>query len=127
MNLNYSIRGRHETDVAGARRSRGILGAVVLIAVLGSNPAAAAPPAQCDMRLTVELTPDVPNAKDVGFLSSLLSNYANYRLTLWQQRSDTVIVLELTGPGPDYRCQDVVDTMRKDGRVLSVHVHDESS
>jgi hypothetical protein len=127
MNLNYSIRGRHETDVAGARRSRGILGAVVLVAVLGSNPAVAAPPAPCDMRLTVELTPDVPNPRDVGFLSSLLSNYANYRLTLWQQRSDTVIVLELTGPGPDYRCQDVVDTMRKDGRVLSVHVHDESS
>jgi hypothetical protein len=76
------------------------------------------------MRLTVELTPDVPNPTDVGFLSSLLSNHSNYRLTLSQQRSDSVMVLELNGPGPDYRCQDVVETMRKDGRVLSVHVDD---
>ncbi len=31
------------------------------------------------------------------------------------------IQLDLTGPGPLDRCEDVVDTMRRDGRVLSVY------
>jgi hypothetical protein len=51
---------------------RGALGALILAAVLGSNAAMADPP-WCDMRLSVELTPDVPDPRDVGFLSSLLS------------------------------------------------------
>jgi hypothetical protein len=70
------------------------------------------------MQLTVELWPDVPDPSDPEFLSSLLNNHVGYRLTLQQQRSSTVVVLNLTGPG---RCEDVVETMRKDARVLSVH------
>jgi hypothetical protein len=42
---------------------RGILGTVMLAAVLGTKAAAAASPAPCNMLLTVELTPDVPNAR----------------------------------------------------------------
>jgi hypothetical protein len=112
MNFSYEI------DVA---KRRGLLGAVVLVAVLGSNAAAAAASAPCDRRLAVELTPDIPNPRDEGFLSSLLGNHPGYQLTLRRQRHDSVIVLELTGPGPDYRCENVVEAMRKDGRVLSVH------
>ena len=81
----------------------------------------------CNLGLSVELTPDVPNPLDAGFLSSLLSNQASYRLTLLRQRSGSVIVIELTGPGPEYRCQDVVQAMRKDARVRSIHVHQEPS
>lgn len=105
---------------------RGILGTVMLAAVLGTKAAAAASPAPCNMLLTVELTPDVPNARDVGFLSSLLSNRVSYRLIFREQRRDSVIVLELTGPGPDYRCENVVEAIRKDGRVLSGHVPEKS-
>ena len=126
MNLNYLRRRRHETDIDGARRSRWILIAAMSVAVLASNTATAAPPAPCNMRLTVELTPDVPDPSDAGFLSSLLSNQPAYRLTLRRQDDDFVIVLDLTGPGPDYRCQGVIDAMRRDGRVLSVQAHKES-
>jgi hypothetical protein len=104
-----------------------LMGVVMLVAVLGSNTAAAAPPATCDMQLTVELTPDVPNPRDAGFLSSLLSNHVNYRLTLRRQNNSSVIVLDLTGPGPDYRCQNVVEAMGRDGRVRAVHMHAEPS
>lgn len=100
------------------------LGAVTLSAILGSNTAAAAPLASCDMQLTVELTPDVPDPRDDGFLSSLLGSHTGYQLTLRQQPNSSSVVLELTGPGPSYRCDQVVDAMRKDGRVQSVHVHD---
>jgi len=98
----------------------------MLAAVLVSNIAVASP-AVCDMRLSVELTPDVPNPVDSGFLSSLLSNQASYRLTLQGWRPGSIIVIELTGSGPDSRCQDVVEAMRKDGRVLSIRVDQEPS
>ena len=98
----------------------------MLAAVLVSHIAIASP-AVCNMRLSIELTPDVPNPVDLGFLSSLLSNQAGYRLTLQGWRPGSVIVIELTGSGPDSRCQDVVEAMRKDGRVLSIQVDQESS
>ena len=104
-----------------------ILIAVASVAVLGSNTAAAAPAAPCNMRLTVELTPDVPDPGDAGFLSSLLTNHPAYRLTWRQQDDDFVIVLDLTGPGPDYRCQAVLEAMRRDGRVLSVQAYEKSA
>jgi hypothetical protein len=103
--------------------------AATLITALGllflsaaGTSAHAAPAATCDMRLVVELTPDVPNADDPGFLSSLLSNQAGYRLTLQEQESDSVVVLHLAGPGPAYECQNAVETLRKDARVLSVRL-----
>lgn len=102
-------------------------GALILSALLGTNAAAAATPAPCDVRLSVELTPDVPNPGDAGFLSSLLGDHTGYQLTLRRQRDGSVIVLELTGPGPDYLCRNVVEAMRRDGRVLSVHEHGEPS
>jgi hypothetical protein len=93
----------------------------LFLAAAGTS-AHAAPAASCDMRLIVELTPDVPNPDDPGFLSSLLSNQAGYRLSLQEQESDSVVVLDLAGPGPAYECQNVVETLRRDARVLSVRV-----
>ena len=112
--------------VKDARRNGSILSAA-LLAMLLVNDSAAASPAVCNIRLSVELTPDVPNPLDSGFLSSLLSNQASYQLTLLRQRSGSVIVLELAGPGPEYRCQNVVEAMRQDGRVLSIHLDKELS
>jgi len=112
--------------VKDARRNGGILSAALLAALLVNNSAAAAP-AVCNMRLSVELTPDIPDPLDSGFLSSLLSNQASYRLNLRGWRPGSVIVLELMGPGPEYRCQNVVEAMRRDGRILSIHLDKEPS
>ena len=96
----------------------------LLFLVGASSKAVAASADSCDMELVVELTPDVPNPEDVGFLSSLLSNQTAYRLTLRRQEDDdpSVLILELAGPGPAYRCQNVVEALRRDARVLSVRV-----
>jgi hypothetical protein len=108
------------------RTYRVILGTVMLATVLGSSTAVAMAPASCTQLLTVELTPDVPNPHDSEFVSSLLGNSVSSHLTLrGEQRSSSAIVVELTGPGPDQSCRNVVDAMRNDGRVLSVHVQDE--
>jgi hypothetical protein len=102
-----------------ARRRVQVVSAAVLAAVLVGNIAAASP-AVCDMRLSIELTPDVPDPLDSGFLSSLLNNQVSYRLTLLARQPGSVIVTELEGPGPEYRCRNVVEAMRKDGRVRSI-------
>jgi hypothetical protein len=101
--------------------------AALLITAVPVGAIAAASPAACDLRLSVELTPDIPDPLDAGFLSSLLSNEVNYQLTLLGSRPGSVVVIELTGPGPEYRCQSVVEAMRRDGRVLSIDLDQESS
>jgi hypothetical protein len=95
-----------------------VLMSLALASPVASNAAVAATPASCDLELTVSLTPDVPNPHDPGFLSSLLSNHPAYQLLLREQRDSSVIGVELTGP--EAGCRDVVETMRRDGRVLSV-------
>jgi hypothetical protein len=102
-----------------------LLGAVVPLALLASGTAAAAVP--CDRLLAVQLTPDVPDSRNASFVSSLLGNHPGYQLTVRRQREGSVVVFELTGPGPEYLCRSVVDAMRKDGRVLSVHERDASA
>jgi hypothetical protein len=64
----------------------------------------------CDVRLTVELSPSVPRASDDGFLSSLLNNHFTYRLELLRQDGSSVIEVDLTGPGPSYRCRNVIES-----------------
>jgi hypothetical protein len=104
-----------------ARYRTVILGALTIAALAGGH-VAMADPAPCDVRLSVELTPDVPDPRDEEFISSLLDDQVDYQLTLRREASDTDIVLQLTGPGPAYRCQKVLDVIRRDARVLSVHV-----
>ena len=102
---------------AGSRAA--LLIAVAALAGGLADPAAAA---GCDRRLTVELTPDVPDPRDTGFLSSLLSNQVDYQLVFRGKTDDTNIILELIGPGPAYRCREAIQTMRRDARVVSLHV-----
>jgi hypothetical protein len=118
------------------RYPRFTLAAALLIAVLevlavaqADSTAQAGPVAPCDMRLRVELTPDVPDPRDAGFVSSLLGNHPDYRLTLQRQDPDnsSVIALDLTGPGPEAGCREVVTSMRKDARVTSVEVQRDSA
>ena len=96
---------------------------LIAAAALASGLADAAAAADCDRRLTVELTPDVPDPRDTGFLGSLLSNEVDYQLVFRGKTDDTNIVLELIGPGPAYRCREAIQTMRRDARVVSLHVN----
>jgi hypothetical protein len=77
-------------------------------------------PPQCSMRLSVEVTPDVPNPGNGAFISSLLGNHTDYQLYLLRVVDDTHVILRLQGPGPAERCQAVVDSIGNDGRVLSI-------
>jgi hypothetical protein len=79
-------------------------------------------PPVCSMRLSIEVTPDVPDPTDPGFLSSLLGNHPGYALYFLGKGDDTHVYVQLQGPGPGERCQEVVDSMRNDGRVASVGV-----
>ena len=72
------------------------------------------------MRLSVEVTPDVPNPGNGAFISSLLGNHTDYQLYLLRVVDDTHVNLQLQGPGPAERCQAVVDSISNDGRVLSI-------
>jgi hypothetical protein len=95
--------------------------AILIAGMLASVAAGATPAAACERRLAVELTPDVPDPRDTGFLSSLLSNQVGYRLVFLGAMDDTNIDLELRGPGPAYRCQEAIETLGRDARVVSVH------
>jgi hypothetical protein len=102
------------------------LGTLVSVALLPGlaniQPAAAQEAVVCAARLTVEVSPSVPRAADDGFLSSLLNNHFTYRLDLLRQDDSSVLEVELTGPGPEYRCQKVIEAMRRDARVQSIQV-----
>jgi hypothetical protein len=111
------------------------LTAAYLVAVLGvlvpgaASATAPAAPTPCDLQLRVELSPDVPNRLDLAFLNSLLGNHGGYRLTFeWQEpESISVFTVDLTGPGPETRCREVVDSMRRDARVVSIEVQGDAA
>jgi hypothetical protein len=91
--------------------------------IAGTVHADAAPPAVCSRHLSVELTPDVPNPRDLTFLSSLMTT-PGYQLA-WRGQDGNIIEVELSGPGPEDQCRAVIAAMRKDSRVLSINVaHD---
>ncbi|MBX5461546.1 MAG: hypothetical protein IRZ28_10720 [Steroidobacteraceae bacterium] len=107
--------------------SIGSLAVALLVGSIGSAQVCTAQPAPCTMRLNVELTPDVPNPRDPGFLSSLVDDHPAYQLTLVRQDDASDIVVDLSGPGPREGCHEVIETMRKDGRVLSVRPASDST
>jgi len=79
-------------------------------------------PPTCALRLSVEVTLDVPNPSDPGFISSLLGEHPGYQLFLLNTVDDSHVILQLQGPGEAERCQAVVDSMRNDGRVASIDI-----
>lgn len=119
MKTSHLDRRCHRIDGNGTKSGR-ILGAALLVAALsGIGSAAAAIPEQCSMQVLIELTPDVPNARNPEFISSLLNDQTGYLLTFVREIDSSDIVVELSGPGPEYRCREVLDVIRRDGRVLS--------
>ena len=109
------MRAEHRHAVAAAL-------VTALLGVLGGSSTATAQEGDCSLRLEVVLSPDVPNPEDEGFLSSLLNNHLSYRLELLRQQDSSIIELELQGPGPEYRCQNVIETMRRDARIEAIRV-----
>ncbi len=100
-----------------------ILSAAFLASALAAGPVwadPAPPPPMCTRHLTLELTPDVSNPRDLTFLSSLLST-PGYQLT-WRGQTESTVEVELSGPGPEDQCRAVIAAMRKDTRVQSVSV-----
>jgi hypothetical protein len=95
----------------------GILGLLPMGDVKADQPIA---PPKCALSLSVEVTPDVPDPSNSEFISSLLGDHPGYRLFLLQAVDSTHVNLQLQGPGPDQRCQAVVNSMRNDGRVVSI-------
>jgi hypothetical protein len=98
---------------------------LVLTVLLTVGGAAHAAPTACDVRLQVELSPDVANPRDAGFISSLLGNHPDYRLTLQHQDPENAssVTLALSGPANSAAgCREVVNSMRKDARVVSIKV-----
>jgi len=106
------------------RHASGTVAAAALVAVFGGASVAAGQEELCEVRLKVELDPDVPNVSNDGFLSSLLNRHFNYHLELLRRddQDPSVVELKLTGPGPQYRCENVIETMSRDARVQSVRV-----
>ena len=102
---------------AKATAAAAALGLFAAYTVKADEPVA---PPRCSMRLSVEVTPDVPNPGNGAFISSLLGNHTDYQLYLRRVVDDTHVNLQLQGPGPAERCQAVVDDMRNDGRVQSI-------
>jgi hypothetical protein len=94
--------------------------AVFALAARDAYAEDALPQPACVMRFSVELTPDIPNPRDGGFISSLLGDHPGYQLTLRRVVDDTHIDLQLYGPGPDESCGDVLASMSKDGRVVAI-------
>jgi hypothetical protein len=103
----------------------GIAAVVVLLRPCNSSADEPAGNPTCTLRLSVEVTPDVPNPSDGGFLSSLLDNHPGYELFVLRTVDDTHVDLQLHGPGFSENCEQVVDSMRNDGRVLSIKVQQE--
>jgi hypothetical protein len=119
--LEERLMNRYEGCTLATARLIAVLAALVLGA---PSADAQVGPTPCDLRLRVELCPDVPNPLGATFLASLAGEHAGYRLTLeWQEpASASLFTLDLTGPGPEAACRDVVDSMRKDARVVSIEV-----
>lgn len=113
--------GSFKSRMRGIAAAAGAGGAVLLLLV--ACPARADAPMtapQCAMRLSVEVTPDVSNPADPGFISSLLGDNVGYQLFLVQRVDDTHVNLQLQGPGEKSNCQAVVKSMREDGRISSI-------
>jgi hypothetical protein len=122
-NSNWEAGAEMSVGRATAHGKAAVSGATVLFGLLTAYSVHADPPIappKCSLSLSVEVTPDVPNPGNGAFISSLLGNHTEYQLFLLSVADDTHVNLRLQGPGPDERCQAVVDSMRSDGRVQSI-------
>ncbi|HEV7441902.1 MAG TPA: hypothetical protein VGO18_04860 [Steroidobacteraceae bacterium] len=96
-----------------------VVGAV-LAAVPNTGHSESAIPDRCHARLSLTLTPDVPNPRDPSFLSALSANPL-YTIT-WVEGSDSTAVVDLTGPATDYHCTEEIKRLSRDAHILDLKV-----
>ena len=101
------------------RVARGLLFAALGFGALAQSIDAQVP-RHCSERLLVKLTPDVPDTRAPSFLDSLSADPL-YHLS-WVRSTQDSVVLDLIGPGPEYRCRSEVRRIRRDGRVVWLRV-----
>ena|ERR1700760_3535078 len=99
-------------------RNRWIAGAAVVAFATGAS--AGSPSDWCDVRLSVQLTPDAAVPRDAGFLSSLVAD-PQYQLR-WIKGDDTAALLEMIGPATDDQCSEGVNRLSRSSHVLEVQV-----
>jgi len=80
------------------------------------------------MRLHVQLASAVPDPGDGEVISSLLSNHSACELI--RQRPDpetsSVVAVSLRGPGPESVCREVVESMRRNPRTVSIELQQDA-
>jgi hypothetical protein len=84
---------------------------------------AAAQVTKCTLQLDVQVTPDVENPRDPGFLSTLVGNPA-YSL-VFVRKSDNGEVLQLSGPPGT--CRDQLEFMRQNSHIINIEVVDDGN
>jgi hypothetical protein len=103
-----------------AHKSASLIVGVVLAAVPNTGHAANAIPDRCHARLSLTLTPDVPDPRDPSFLSALSANPL-YAIT-WVEGSDSTAVVDLTGPAIDYHCSEEIRRLSRDAHILDLKI-----
>lgn len=84
------------------------------------QPIDAQAPRHCSEQLLVKLTPDVPDPRAPSFLDSLSADPL-YHLS-WVRSTQDSVVLNLIGPGPEYRCRSEISRIRRDARIVWLRV-----
>lgn len=116
-----------DTATRAPRAARAVLmslatGISFAIGAAGAGTAVAQSARPCKLKLIVQFSPEVPDPRNSGFLSSL-EGRPGFRL-VWKSGSkpNMTQTLELSGPGPESRCMREVERMRNDARVINIQV-----
>jgi hypothetical protein len=97
-----------------------LIAAAALATVFGVGDGRSAVPDRCHARLSLKLTPDIPNPRDPTFLSTLTANPL-YQIT-WVEGDDTTAVVDLTGPATDFHCEDEIRRLGRDAHIMDLKV-----
>jgi hypothetical protein len=97
-----------------------LIAAAALATVLGIGDGESAVPERWHARLSLKLTPDVPNPRDPTHLSTLTANPL-YQIT-WVEGDGTNAVVDLIGPATDYHCEDEIRRLGRDAHIMDLKV-----
>jgi hypothetical protein len=103
-----------------------ILAAVALGIAATTAESDAQAPATCTLRLLVQLSGEVEDSRDPGFLSSLVGTPGFVLTWISASKPDMTVTLKLTGQSSDYACRQEVERIRNDARVDELTVLDPS-
>jgi hypothetical protein len=85
---------------------------------------AAAQVSKCTLQLNVQVTPDVENPRDPGFLSTLAGNPAYSLIFVRTSDEGDAEVLQLSGPPGT--CHSQVEIMKMNSHIINIEVMGDS-